>query len=81
MADSVGICIDLMKLTLKQSGIRFHFLADATRCMIKVTHFTINGTTEDYQTLLYVWLQQTSLQFLFFRLVLLLLLLLLRLLK
>ena len=40
-----GIYFDLIKLTFKQSGIRFYFLAKATRYMITMTYFTINGTT------------------------------------
>ena len=36
-----------MKLTFKRSGIRLYFLAEAKRYMIKITYFTIDGTTED----------------------------------
>ena len=46
---SVAIYFDLMKLTFKQSGILFYFLAKTTRYMINMKYFTINGTTEDCQ--------------------------------
>ena len=50
VANSVGIYFYLMKLTFKQSGIRFYFLAKATRYMIKMKYFTVNGTNEYYRS-------------------------------
>ena len=40
VANRVGIYFDLMKLTFIQSGLRFYFLAKATRYMIKMAYFT-----------------------------------------